>query len=279
MHIGSIFWVNGNGCGWVNEGERRRYWPTGNFEQLIHPRRSLTETPHRMLAQSVRLSGLGYFASFGRFPLKRFHYFVACLVTVCMWSSLHRPTIAGEFNSVLDIGDPAPPWTDLPTTDGKTTSLKSLQDAKLIVVVFTCNSCPYATDVEERLIELTNKYADSSVVVVAINVNTIEEDAMPAMQAKAKSKSFPFIYAFDETQQIARDYGAKYTPEFFVLDQQRRVAYMGSLDDSPNGQNVTQRHVQKAIDGLLAGQEIAVTETVPIGCRIRMERQRRSRKK
>ncbi len=211
--------------------------------------------------------------------MKRFRYLLAGLLTTWTFVAIHRHATAGEFNSVLDIGDPAPHWTNLPTTDGKTSSLGDLREAKVIVVAFTCNSCPYAVDVEQRLIELTKHYADSSVVVVAVNVNTIEDDAMPAMKAKAKAESFPFTYAFDDTQRIARDYGAKYTPEFFVLDQRRRVAYMGSLDDSPDGRNVTQRYVQNAIDGLLAGKAFSVTETVPVGCRIRMERQHRSRKK
>lgn len=211
--------------------------------------------------------------------MKRFRYLLACLVMACIFVANHRPAIAGEFNTVLDIGDPAPKWSDLPTTDGKTSSLSDLRDSKVIVVAFTCNSCPYAVDVEQRLIELTKRYADSSVAIVALNVNTIDDDAMPAMKAKAKALSLPFTYAFDETQQIARDYGAKYTPEFFVLDQQRRIAYMGSMDDSPDGRNVTKMYVRNAVDALLAGEPFAVKETVPVGCRIRMERERRARKK
>lgn len=211
--------------------------------------------------------------------MRNVRYLLAGLAAISMSVAASRPTAAGEFNSVLDIGDPAPRWSELPTTDGNTSSLQDLREAKVIVLAFTCNSCPYAVDVEQRLVELAKHYADSSVAVVAVNVNTIEEDAMPAMKAKATDRSFPFTYAFDETQQIARDYGAKYTPEFFVLDQRRRVAYMGSLDDSPDGRKVTQPHVRNAIDALLAGEAISVTETVPVGCRIRMERERRPRKK
>ena len=137
---------------------------------------------------------------------------------------------AGEFNTVLDVGDPAPEWSDLPTTEGKTSSMKDLSNSKVVVLAFTCNSCPYAIDAEERLISLTKDYAGESVSVIAVNVNTIEEDAMPAMKEKAKEKGFPFAYLYDESQQIARDYGAKYTPQFFVLDADQKIAYMGAMD-------------------------------------------------
>lgn len=185
---------------------------------------------------------------------------------------------AGEFNSVLDIGDPAPKWSELPTTADTNLSLKDLSDSKVVVVAFTCNSCPYAVDVEDRLIALTKDYAEKSVTVIAVNVNTIEDDAMPAMKEKAKEKGFPFAYLYDDSQQIARDYGAKYTPQFFVLDADRKIAYMGAMDDSPDGRNVNKPYLRNAVDELLAGKPVTVSETVPIGCRIRMERQRRSRR-
>lgn len=209
--------------------------------------------------------------------MKRTCCFAFGIVAIWWMVAGHRPTAAGEFNTVRNIGDAAPSWADLPTTDGGSSSLDDFAKVKVVVLAFTCNSCPYAIDVESRLIELANRYNKSSVAIVAVNVNTIEEDAMPAMKVKAKEKSFPFPYAFDESQQIAKDYGAKYTPEFFVLDRERHIAYMGSFDDSPDGRNVTQPHVQNAIDAVLSGEAIGVTETVPVGCRIRMERQRRSR--
>ncbi|KLU07721.1 PPO candidate 1 [Rhodopirellula islandica] len=200
------------------------------------------------------------------------------LLTTCCLIHLADQAIAGEFNTVLDIGDPAPEWNELPSTDGKKSSLTQWSDSKVVVLAFTCNSCPYAIDAEERLIALTKDYAERSVSVIAVNVNTIEEDAMPAMKEKAKEKQFPFAYLYDESQQIARDYGAKYTPQFFVLDADRKIAYMGAMDDSPDGRNVTQPHLRNAIDEVLAGKPVTVSETVPVGCRIRMERQRRSRR-
>ena len=188
------------------------------------------------------------------------------------------PAFAGEYNQVLDIGDDAPAWRDLIGVDDQKHSLEELADSDVVVVIFTCNSCPYAVDAEDRLIALQEKYADDGVTLVAINVNKVDEDLLPAMKEKSKEKSFPFAYLFDETQQIARDYGAIFTPECYVLDADRKVRYMGALDDSPDGRSVTKKHVESAIDALLAGGQPAVTETVPIGCRVRYERTRRRRK-
>lgn len=184
---------------------------------------------------------------------------------------------AGEFNTTVNIGDTAPDWNDLPGTDDKPHSLDDLKDKKVVVVAFTCSSCPYAIDAEDRLIALQEKFADENVAVIAINVNKVEEDLMPAMKQRAEEKKFNFPYLFDESQQIAKAFGAKYTPEFFVLDKNRKIVYMGSLDDSPDGKNVSEPHVIRAIEAALAGEKPAVTETVPIGCRIRFERNLRNR--
>jgi|TARA_A100000171_G_scaffold49712_1_gene59366 peroxiredoxin len=227
---------------------------------------------------SVKLVCIGTFALSERVSMK-FCCFVLVSLTVT-WGlvGMAGQVTAGEFNTVLDVGDPAPEWSDLPTTEGTTSSLKDLSDSKVVVLAFTCNSCPYAIDAEERLIALSKDYAEKSVTVIAVNVNTIEEDAMPAMKEKAKEKEFPFAYLYDESQQIARDYGAKYTPQFFVLDADQKIAYMGAMDDSPDGRNVTKPYLRNAVDEILAGKPVTVSETVPIGCRIRMERQRRSRR-
>ena len=99
------------------------------------------------------------------------------------------------------------------------------------------------------------------------------------MQKRAKEKGFKFPYLYDPTQQIARDYGATYTPEFFVLDQQRKVVYMGALDDSTDASKVKQHHVLAAIQAIQSGKTPELQETVAIGCRIRFERQRRTRRK
>lgn len=186
-------------------------------------------------------------------------------------------TAAGEYNPVLDIGDKAPVWKDLPGVDGKQHSLAGLKDCDTVVLIFTCNSCPYSVDYEDRIIALSRSLADRQVAVVAINVNKVPEDSFQAMKERAVAKDFNFPYLYDQTQQIARDYGATYTPEFFVLDRDRKIAYMGALDDSPDASKVQKQHVADAVNAVLAGRTPTVTETVAIGCRIRLERQRRRR--
>ncbi|WP_235034409.1 thioredoxin family protein [Roseiconus lacunae] len=200
------------------------------------------------------------------------------VVAACCFLSIWAGNVdAGKYNTTIDIGDKAPQWKDLPGTDGESHSLSDLKDAPAVIVVFTCNSCPYAIDAEERLIKLAESLAPQGIKVVAINVNKVEEDRMPAMKARAAEKKYPFTYLFDESQQIAKQFGAKYTPEFFLLDRERRIAYMGSLDDSPDGSEVTKSYLKDAIDALMNGQSVQVAETVPIGCRIRIERERRRR--
>ena len=184
---------------------------------------------------------------------------------------------AGKYNTTVDIGDKAPAWKDLEGTEGQKHSLADLSSAKAVVVGFTCNSCPYAKDVEDRLNALTKDYADKRVSVVAINVNKIDADKMPAMKQRDQEKDFAYPYLWDPSQEIAKKDGAKYTPEFFVLDQDRKIVYMGSFDDSPDGKNVTKTYVADAVDAVLNDGDVAPTETVPIGCRIRFERERRRR--
>ena len=199
---------------------------------------------------------------------------VALTCTLCCAAWAH----AGQFNLLLNIGDEAPAWKDLDGTDGKKHSYADVSSAKFVVVAFTCNSCPYAVDVEQRLIALSDKAMELGGVLVAINVNTIEEDALPAMQEKSKTQKFNFAYLYDPTQEIAKAFGAKTTPEFYVLDTNRRITYMGSLDDSPDGRAVTKRYVETAIGDLLSNNTPAVSETIPIGCRIRFARPVRQRK-
>ena len=192
---------------------------------------------------------------------------------------LGRYAPAGEYNQVLDIGDPAPAWEGLVGVDGKRHSLSDLESNQVVVVAFTCNSCPYAVDAEDRLIALHKKYAEKNVSLVAINVNKVEEDLLPAMKQRSDEKGFEFPYLFDITQRIARDFGAMVTPECYVLDAKRRVRYMGSIDDSPDGRQITKKYLESAVDAVLAGEDPEVRETVPIGCRVRYERTRRSRRK
>jgi len=195
---------------------------------------------------------------------------LAFVALICL--AIIRAASAGQFNQVLNVGDVAPAWSELEGVDGKQHSNADVASTKFVVVAFTCNSCPYAVDVEDRLIALSSKAKELGGTLLAINVNTIEADALPAMKDKAKDKAFDFPYLYDPTQVIANTFGAKTTPEFYVLGPDRKIVYMGSLDDSPDGKAVTKRYVESAIDAVLAGTTLGVVETVPIGCRIRFAR-------
>jgi peroxiredoxin len=181
------------------------------------------------------------------------------------------PASSGEFNDKLKIGDAAPAWTDLPGVDGKKHALADIKDKDVVVVVFTCNSCPIAEAYEDRIIAFAKKQPDK-VAVVAINVNTIEDDRLPAMKQRAKDKGFPFAYLFDESQKIARDFGANYTPEFFVLNKERKVVYMGSMDDKSDPTLVKANYLEPAVTAALKGAQPEKAETRAFGCKIRFTR-------
>lgn len=206
---------------------------------------------------------------------------VALLVSVvfaalCVWPvSSH----AGQYNEVLSPGDAGPEWSDLPGTDGKKHSFADFAKKDVVVVVFTCNSCEYAQDYEDRLISLSKKYAgpDGKVGLVAINVNKIEADSLPKMKERAEAKGFPFPYLFDETQKIARAYGAVFTPECFVLNKERKVVYMGGVDDNSIPEKVKARYLELAVEAALKGGTPEKQEAESIGCRIRYARERKTK--
>jgi peroxiredoxin len=179
---------------------------------------------------------------------------------------------AGEFNKKLNIGDAAPAFASLPGTDGKTHSLDSFKDKDVVVVVVTCNHCPVAVAYEDRIINFTKKYAAdpaSKVAVVAINVNNLEADKLPKMKERAKEKGFNFPYLHDESQKIGRALGASVTPEFFVLNKDRKVVYMGAMDDSQNNPKVN--YLEPAVEAALKGSMPATKETKARGCSVKYE--------
>lgn len=182
---------------------------------------------------------------------------------------------AGTYNDVLSAGDQAPAWQDLPGIDGKKHSLADLKDKDVVVVVFTCTSCPIAEDYEDRIVAFAKKHTtakDSKVALVAINVNTIPEDRLPAMKERAEKKGFTFPYLYDETQKIAKAFGAVYTPEFFVLNKERKVVYLGAMDDRNNPEQVKVNFLEPAVQAALAGKMPETKETLGRGCKIRFLR-------
>ncbi len=206
-----------------------------------------------------------------------FPVLIRSVLASILWLACGSHLLGGEFNPTHNIGDQIEGWKDLPGTDGKTHSMSDLKESEFLVVVFTCNSCPYAVDYEDRINALAKSYSESksSVAVVAINSNKIEADLLPAMKERAKEKKFTFPYLFDDSQQVCKQFGAVRTPEFFVLNQDRRIVYMGALDDNTKPELVTKRYVETAISALSKGEQVEPAETAPVGCLIRIDRRRR----
>jgi thiol-disulfide isomerase/thioredoxin len=171
----------------------------------------------------------------------------------------------------FSVGDPAPAFEGLVGTDDKKHSLEEFKEAKAVALVFTCNHCPVAKAYEDRLIALQKDYADKDVQVVAINVNNVEDDKLPAMKERAEEKGFEFPYLYDPTQKVGRDYGAKVTPHVFLLDARRNLAFVGPVDDSQDERKVKRKYLREAIDAVLAGKKPEAAEVKPFGCGIAYE--------
>lgn len=185
------------------------------------------------------------------------------------------PASAGKYNEALSIGDAGPTWESLPAADGKLYSSGDLKDAAVLVVAFTCNTCPYARDHEQRLIAFAKKYEGRPVRLVAINCNSGGADSLDAMKAHAKENGFEFPYVKDATGATGTAFGATHTPEFVVLGPDHKVAYLGSFDDSPKGTGVKHRYVEEAVQCLLDGLRPGVTETPLVGCAVKYPKERR----
>jgi len=173
--------------------------------------------------------------------------------------------VAPAFAAELEIGAKAPAFTGLPGVDGKECSLDAMKDAKVVVVCFTCNSCPVAVAYEDRLVAFQKKYGEKGVKLVAINANKNSE-SLDVMKTRAEEKGFNFPYVFDASGKLATEYGANVTPHIFVLDGARKVAYVGAFDDSQ--QKPAKHYVADAVDALLAGKTISVSKTKAVGCGI-----------
>jgi peroxiredoxin len=177
--------------------------------------------------------------------------------------------------SGLQPGDDASDFR-LKNIDGQMVSLADYKQAKGFIVVFTCNHCPFAKLYEDRIIALHNKYASKGYPVVAINPNDATkqpEDSFEMMVQRAQEKSFPYVYLQDETQEVARTYGAARTPHVWILqkqDNKLKVMYVGGIDNSPeDAANATEKYVERAIDELQAGRIVSKTTTKAIGCTIK----------
>jgi peroxiredoxin len=209
-----------------------------------------------------------------RRPLRAAAALFAALGTIAAAGYLNESASAAgkaKFNNVLAIGDKAPGWENLPGVDGKPHGLADYRDAKAVVIVFTCNHCPVAKMHEDRLIELAKRY-ETDVQVVAISVSRNAADGLEKMKIRVSEKNYPFPYLFDQTQKTGRNYGATATPHFFLLDGERKIAYMGAFDDSALEPEKARKHyLVDAIKAVLEGKEPRVRESLQRGCAIEYE--------
>ncbi len=164
----------------------------------------------------------------------------------------------------------------LKNVDGKMISMSNYKEAKGFIVVFTCNHCPFAKAYESRIMDLDKKYASKGYPVIAINPNdpTISpDDSYANMVTRAKEKNYSFPYVYDETQEVAKAFGAARTPHVYIVKKEggkNIVKYIGAIDNnSDEPEKVTQRFVEDALDALLAGKPVPTTETKAIGCTIK----------
>ena len=174
----------------------------------------------------------------------------------------------------LQTGQQAPDFK-LPATDGKTYQLSDFNDAPVLVVFFTCNHCPYVIGSDEVTRQTVKKFAPEGVKFVGINSNsknTYTEDDFEHMVERMKIHKFPWLYLYDESQNIAKSYGALRTPHFFVFDKERKLIYTGRGVDNPRETSkIKVNDLERALTEHLAGKPVSVPMTNPIGCNIKWE--------
>ena len=174
----------------------------------------------------------------------------------------------------LQIGEKALDF-ELPATDGNTYRLSDFDDAKVLVMFFTCNHCPYVIGSDEVTRQTAEKFAPQGVKFVGINsnsVNTYPEDSFEHMVERMNTHKFPWLYLYDEPQEVALAYGALRTPHFYVFDQDRKLIYTGRGVDSPRDTSrMTVNDLERALEEHLAGRPVSVPYTNPIGCNVKWD--------
>ena len=172
----------------------------------------------------------------------------------------------------MKLGDPIIDFS-LKGVDGKIYSLKDFEDKKVIAIMFSCNHCPYVVASEREFVELQTEFGPKGFQLIAINPNEDQNyptDSFENMMERAKEKGFNFPYLRDETQEVAKRYGAGRTPELYIFDESRRLRYHGRINDNPrNHDQITRHDAREAIRELLEGKEVSVPETQAIGCSIK----------
>jgi peroxiredoxin len=172
----------------------------------------------------------------------------------------------------LHPGDRAPDFA-LPAVDGKTVRLSDFADRRLLMVVFWCNHCPYVQAWEGRMVDIGRKYGPRGVGIVLINSNdarAFPDDRLEMMVRRAREKGYPFPYVQDESQEVARAYGALVTPHVYLFDSERRLVFQGRIDDNhQRPDKVTRRYLEEALDQALEGRPVVPAELPVVGCTVK----------
>lgn len=192
------------------------------------------------------------------------------LFSLATLALIASPAFAGKYNKTISVGDKAPTFSGIPAVMGSEDATLGLGEIKedVVVLVFLANHCPVVTQYEDRIIELANAYKGKSVKVVGVSVNKNESDRLPAIKERVKERGYNYVYGYDASQKMGKEYGATATPQFYVLDKARTIRYTGALDDNGIETKVSKTYVKDAVDALLSGETIEVTETKAIGCGI-----------
>lgn len=176
-------------------------------------------------------------------------------------------------STMLPLGTIAPDF-ELPNVDGRTVDFAAASGSKGTVVMFICNHCPFVKHVADQLAALGRDYSSSGIGFVAISSNDVSThpaDSPEQMVREAEERGYPFPYLYDETQDVAKEYQAACTPDFYLFDAGRNLVYRGQLDSSRPGNDipVTGSDLREAIDALLAGRPPVSEQKPSIGCNIK----------
>jgi len=177
-------------------------------------------------------------------------------------------------SSMIPLGTRAPDFSLTDTVSGKTLSYSEVKGEKGTLVMFICNHCPFVKHINPELVRLGKDYQKSPISIVAISANDQEqypEDSPTNMKALAQELGYTFPYLYDETQSVARAYGAECTPDFFLFDHSDNLVYRGQLDGSrpENGVELDGKDLRKAIDAVIAGDPVSADQNPSVGCNIK----------
>ena len=182
--------------------------------------------------------------------------------------------MARILSNMIPLLSKAPAFELPDTISGKTLSLKDLKGSEGTLIMFICNHCPFVIHINQQIVELANDYLPKGISFIAISSNDVEnfpQDSPELMKKTAEENNYPFVYLYDESQQVAKAYDAACTPDFFIYNKNEELVYRGQLDDSRpgNGKPLTGKDIRNALDCLLSSTEIDANQIPSIGCNIK----------